>query len=210
MKPHHDAAQAVLNLLRGRAKAEDVITHIESLKTSIAENSEGEHVNVDSVIRSITVQSLLNIGSRSFSHFLNAIERYLPVLRSLANAGTDAKMDILAATADFWRRNNQMVRIVFDKLMQYQIADPSDVISWAFTKRGPDGERSRALIDRFRWEIIEGAMDKANGRVLISRRRVNVLQKEQDDSRAREKAIGNMEVDENADGAPGTQHHLIL
>ena len=201
VKPHHDVAQSLLNLLRGRAKAEDVNAHIETMKITIAENSEGEHVNVDSIIRSITIQSLLNIGSRSFSHFLNAIERYLPVLRDLSNAGADAKMDILVATADFWRKNTQMVRIVFDKLMQYQIADPSDVIAWAFTYRGSDNEASKIAIDRFKWEAIEGALDKANGRVLISRRKVNALQKEQDDSRAKEMAIGNMEVD--ADGAPG-------
>ena len=65
-------------------------------------HSEGEHVNVDLIILSITIQSLLNIdSSRSFSHFLNAIERDPPVLRDLSNAAADAKMDTLVAIADF-------------------------------------------------------------------------------------------------------------
>ena len=59
-------------------------------------------MNVDSIIRSITIQSLLNISSCSFSHFLNAIGHYLPVLQDLFDAGADAKMDILVDTADFW------------------------------------------------------------------------------------------------------------
>ena len=46
------------------------------------------------------------------------------VLRGLSNAGADATMDILVAIADFWGKTTQMARIVFDKLMQYQIADP--------------------------------------------------------------------------------------
>lgn len=175
-------------------------SHLESLKRNIAELSDGE-VNVDSVIRSVTIQSLLHIGSRSFSHFLNAIERYLPVLRNLATS-PEAKADMLKAVADFWRRNKQMVFIVFDKLMQYQIVDPSDVISWAFS---PSTVGSAAAIDTFRWEIIEGALDKANGRVTIAKKKVSVLRKEEDDSRARAKAIGGdvpgMEVD--AEGAPG-------
>ena len=110
-------------------------------------------------------------------------------------------MNILVATADFWRKNTQMIRIVFDKLMQYQIADPSVVIAWTFTYRGSDNETSKIAIDRFKREVIEGALVKANNCVLISRRKVNALQKEQDDSKAKEMTIGNMEVD--ADGAPG-------
>ena len=76
-------------------------------------------MNVDSIIRSITIQSLLNIGSRSFSHFLNAIKRDPPVLRDLYNAGADAKMGIFVAIADFWGKNTQMIRIIFDKHKQY-------------------------------------------------------------------------------------------
>ncbi|THH11263.1 hypothetical protein EW145_g774 [Phellinidium pouzarii] len=191
LKPHHDAAQSILNLLRGRAKADDINAHIETLKNNIAETSEGE-VHVDSVVRVITMQSLLHIGARSFSHFLNAIERYLPVLRALATSG-DAKADVLQAAADFWRRNPQMVRIVFDKLMQYQIVDPSDVIAWAFSSNSKSDVPVH--VDTFRWEIIEGALDKANGRVVVARKKVSALRKEEDDSRAREKASGNMEVD---------------
>lgn len=196
MNPYRDAAEQLLNLLRGRAKAEDINAHIETLKNNIADISEGD-VNIDSVVRSITIQALLHIGARSFSHFLNAIERYLPVLRALA-AGPEAKADILHAAAEFWRRNPQMVRIVFDKLMQYQIVDPSDIIAWAFAPH-PQGEDTDVVrINTFRWEIIEGALDKANGRVMVARKKVSALRKEEDDSRAREKASGNMEVD--ADG----------
>lgn len=192
--PYREHAEQLLDLLRGRAKAEDVNGHLETLKNNIADVSEGG-INVDSVVRSVTVQSLLNIGTRSFSHFLNAIERYLIVLRTLASGGADAKADILHAAAQYWRRNPQMVRIVFDKLMQYQIVDPSDVIAWAFTPHAQGEETDVVRIDSFRWEIIEGALDKANGRVMVAKKKVTALRKEEDDSRAREKAEGNMEVD---------------
>ena len=62
-------------------------------------HSEGEHLNVDSIILSITIQSLLNIDSRSFSHFLNAIERNLPVLRDLSNAAA-------VAVYEAWRQHD--------------------------------------------------------------------------------------------------------
>ncbi|EJD00881.1 uncharacterized protein FOMMEDRAFT_157996 [Fomitiporia mediterranea MF3/22] len=181
--PYHEPAEQLLNLLRGRAKAEDVNTHLDTLKSTVADLSEGD-VRVDAVVRSITVQALLHIGSRSFSHFLNAIERYLLLLRTLSS-GAEAKQDILNAVAQFWQRNRQMVRIVFDKLMQYQIVDPSDVIAWAFSPHPQDEDTNVERIDTFRWEIIENALDKANGRVMIARKKVTTLRKEEDDSRAR-------------------------
>ncbi|KII96021.1 hypothetical protein PLICRDRAFT_97224 [Plicaturopsis crispa FD-325 SS-3] len=198
-KLHHDAAQSVLNLLRGRAKADEVIAHVDSLKNTL-ETADGD-ASVDSTLRSIVVQSLLHMGSRSFSHLLNAIERYLPVLRSLAT-GPEAKADILSAAAAFWHRNRHMVAIVFDKLMQYQIVDPTDVVGWTFVHGVHGGGPLR--MTAFEWDLLKGAIDKANGRVMIARRKVTALRKEEDDTRARAKASGGgadvsaMEVDGDA------------
>lgn len=191
-----------MNLLRGRSKAEDVIALIDSLKSSLAESSDS--VNVESVIRAITIQSLLHVGSRSFSHFLNAVERYLPLLRVLASS-PEAKSEIMASVADFWRRNKQMVVIVADKLMQYQIVDPSDICSWAFHF---DSFTGTTTVDAFRWDLIQGALGKANGRVLTSKRRVSTLRKQEDDERARIKA--SMEVDAEAHpGANMSFYHCL-
>jgi len=46
----------------------------------------------------------------------------------------------------------------------------------------------------FEWDLIKGAMDKANGRVVVARRKVAALRKEQDDSIARVKASGGADV----------------
>ncbi|KAJ7163814.1 MIF4G like-domain-containing protein [Mycena crocata] len=209
-KPHHDAAQSVLNLFRGRAKAEDVISHLETLKATLETSDDGGVVNADILIRSIAIQSLLHIGSRSFSHLLNAIERYLPLLRNIASGGAssaggggnaEAKADILTASAAFWKHNRHMVAIVFDKLMQYQIVDPTDVVGWTFINRSEIRELSEATgplsLSAFEWDLLKGALDKANGRVMIARRKVVALRKEEDDTRARVKATdGNgMDVD---------------
>ncbi|KAF9526316.1 MIF4G like-domain-containing protein [Crepidotus variabilis] len=204
--PHHDAAQAVLNLLRGRARVEDVITHLEALKGTLETNDEA---NVDSLVRSVVVHSLLHIGSRSFSHFLNAIERYLQLLKNLSNgsisnttngANVDARADILSNAAAFWKHNRQMVGIVFDKFMQYQIVDPTDVVGWTFTNGISGVERGGPMsLSAFEWDLLRAALDKANGRVTIAKKKVIALKKEDDDMRARVKAKEeNMEVDVEA------------
>jgi len=212
--PYHDAAQTVLGLLRGRSKVEDVINALESLRNSLAESMQGT-ANLDSVLRSIAIQSLLHTGSRSFSHFLNAVERYLPLLRNLAAGAIsssggapslEARMDILTASARFWKRNRQTIGIVFDKLMQYQIVDPTDVVSWVFGSGLGNGE-GPLKVDYRQWDLLKAALDKANGRVMIAKRKVIALRKEEDENRARENANGansgtSMEVD--ADTKPGT------
>ncbi|KAF7330841.1 Nuclear cap-binding protein subunit 1 [Mycena venus] len=221
-KPHHDAAQSVLNLFRGRAEAKDVISHLETLKATLETSDDGGIVNADVLIRSIAMQSLLHIGSRSFSHLLNAIERYLPLLRSIASGGAssaggsgnpEAKADILTASAAFWKHNRHMVAIVFDKLMQYQIVDPTDVVGWTFINRAEIRELSESTgplsLSAFEWDLLKGALDKANGRVMIARRKVATLRKEDDDTRARVKASGgadgnamDVDADVKADEAP--------
>jgi len=216
-KPYHDAAQSILNLFRGRAKAEDVISHLDTLKSTLLESAAedeggvGVPVDVDTVARNIAVQSLLHVGARSFSHLLNAIERYLPLLRSIAGGESgggaggvgavgkaeEAKMGILSAVARFWRGNRQMVGIVFDKFMQYQIVDPSEVVVWTFRHRdeGAGDDEEGRFLSGWEWELVRGALDKANGRVASARRKVVALRKEEDDARAREKAGFGVVVD---------------
>lgn len=176
-----------------------------------------------STVRSITVQCLLVLGARSFSHFLNVVERYLPVLHAVSGT-PDAKFEILEIVSGFWRRNGQFIGIIFDKLMQYQIVDPADVVSWAFEGNGlglglglgvgvgggggADGGRSEGL-STFQWEVMKSAVDKANGRVYKAQARVVQQTKADDDARAAKHAAeasatngDGMEVDvANVNGA---------
>ncbi|TBU61259.1 MIF4G like-domain-containing protein [Dichomitus squalens] len=212
--PYHEPAQGILNLLRGRAKPDDVMQQLESIRNQLSETIEGD-MSVDTLLRSITVQSLLSIGSRSFSHFLNAIERYLPLLRNLAagqitasgSPSADARRDIMSAVARVWRRSRHMILIVFDKLMQYQIVDPADVVAWTFTDYTlvVDGQAKKTF-NAFQWDLLKSALDKANGRVTIQKRKVAALSREADERAARVLANENasMEVDGDAqlDAAP--------
>ncbi|KAH9991616.1 MIF4G like-domain-containing protein [Russula compacta] len=177
--PHYDAAQSVLNQIRSRTKPEEVLAHLDTVKNSLAETADINE-DPDTLIRSIAIQSLLHIGARSFSHFLNAVERYLVVLRALSGS-SEAKEHLLELVASFWQQSRQMIGIVFDKLMQYQIVEPADVVRWVFahSSRGLD------------WDLLRSAVDKANGRVVVARRRVTTLRKEDDDAHARAKAKAN-------------------
>lgn len=164
---------------------DEVIQHVETLRSTIIDTSD---LAPDSAVRSIAVQSLLHVGARSFSHFLNAIERYLGLLRELSNSNDD-KAEILDAAGRFWRQNLHMVGIVFDKFMQYQIVEPADVIAWAF--RTSEGGR----LGTARWDIVRAALEKSIGRVLLTKRKVAQVRKEEEDASARAKARAAAEED---------------
>lgn len=99
-----------------------------------------------------------------------------------------------------------MVGIVFDKFMQYQIVDPPDVVSWAFMNSVEVGQQFEARggsmnLSAFEWDILRAALDKANGRVTLARKKVIALRKEDDDARAKINARDeNMEVDAEPKG----------
>jgi nuclear cap-binding protein subunit 1 len=194
--PFYEPTQSLLNLIRGRAQVDEVIPLADNLRTNISENiSLSPDTTPDSAVRTITMQILLHVGSRSISHFLNAIERYLPLLRTLGSTA-DNKLDYLNASARFWRRNPQMINIVFDKLMQYQIVDPSDTIGWSF--KSHEGDTSPPHINVQGWGLLKAGLDKAIGRVSIARQKVQTLRKEEEDAKAKVMAIStaeDMEVD---------------
>jgi len=120
------------------------------------------------------------------------VERYHSVLRSLSSSPT-ARLAILGAASRFWARSAQWTLIVFDKLLQYRIVEPADVITFVFhppteldiVAQGSGDEASGsfskttevstdagAVTHRLRdwstfgwWDIVKLTVEKVNGRV---------------------------------------------
>ncbi|PVF94764.1 hypothetical protein CPB86DRAFT_788751 [Serendipita vermifera] len=195
--PHAYLADALLTKLRDRVPMAEISLQVDNMRSELVGSGLTES-RAASRMRSVTLQCILMLGSRSFSHFLNAIERYLKVLQPLSTT-PDAKFEMLEIVGTFWRRNRQNILIIFDKLMQYQIADPTDVVSWAFEGTGL-GEKNDGL-STFQWELMRMALDKSNGRVSIAQRRLVQQIKLDEEARAAKnaQAIG-MDVDDI--GAP--------
>jgi hypothetical protein len=85
-----------------RTKPEDALTHLDAVE-SLAP------CFVRRLVPSIAIQSLLHIGAHSLSHFLNAVERHLTVLRALPET-PEAKEHVLELVANFWNRSHQHSR----------------------------------------------------------------------------------------------------
>lgn len=183
-----------MSLIKGRAKVDAVLVRAQELCAELTVRMTEEEATA--AIRSISVQVILSVGSRSFSHFLNAIERYLSLLKFFSK-DTEAKAHLLDTAANFWRRNSQMIAIVFDKFMQYQMVDPADVVAWAFRSSETNGDhRVSGSVGVKGWELLKAALDKASGRVVIAKNKVQKVKKEEEDAKAKLKASKGADVDE--------------
>jgi nuclear cap-binding protein subunit 1 len=172
---------------------------------------------MSSEVRLMAVETLLQLGARSFSHFLNATERYLDVLRFLT-PDPASRQTLLQGVYNFWRASPHMRLVVLDKYIQYGVLEGLDVVDWAFAPAddmdagvGAGGSRAAdGWTDGWKWEVLRMCLDKHVGRVAAVRNRVRLVEKEDEAARARRAAerlergegVGEemADVDADADG----------
>nr|ASF90199.1 hypothetical protein SPAR04796 [Bartheletia paradoxa] len=201
--PQHADAAALLLLLRQKATVDDVSIRITELRTSFVEESGMTDEEAEIISRDIAVQSILSIGSRSFSHFLNATERYLPLLRSLTPTPV-GRLALLRSVSRFWKNNEQLITIVFDKLIQYRIVEPAEVIQWVFSPEehisegtmDVDSVVSRDWSGGAGWDVLRMTLDKVNGRVLQVRDRLALARRDDEAQRAANRAASGVNDDD--------------
>ncbi|KAJ1340126.1 hypothetical protein BSLG_005263 [Batrachochytrium salamandrivorans] len=143
--------EAILTKVEQYASAETIEIDGKSLTIEMAMSSP------ESVTRDVFINCVMFQGSKSFSHILNVIERYLPLLQK-CNRTVEARMHTLEITAAFWKGNTQFIEIVLDKLTNYRIVDPKTVLLWIFQPKILDVSFSRFYL----WSILRNTLIKVN------------------------------------------------
>ncbi|KAJ1953696.1 Nuclear cap-binding protein subunit 1 [Linderina pennispora] len=112
-----------------------------------------------SLAREMLVEHVLLLGSKTFSHMLSAIERFLPALQKFGDTA-EAKLQIARVTEDFWLRNHQFFAITIDKLFNYRVIDPSTIVELVF-----DASHVGKWHRFHYWEILQNTVNKVNIRI---------------------------------------------
>ena len=181
---------------------EQTIKIEEDLKENVTLPQTG--INATKVSKDLLVQSLLYMGSRSFSHFLNMTERYLQLLRNITSTQND-RIDLLRSLGRFLRFNTQNKKIYIDKLLQYRLIEPTDVIVWLFESNDKDfpndvlpsvDNNEIDYSDICFAELLKTTLDKVNSRVLQTGQRLAMLKSENENQVAIERAK-NTDMDIN-------------
>ncbi|KAJ3283233.1 Nuclear cap-binding protein subunit 1, partial [Blyttiomyces sp. JEL0837] len=114
----------------------------------------------DEGTRDIFVQNVMFLGSKSFSHMLNVLERFVKILHEF-NLSEEDRLNTVSIVATYWRKNPQVLEITLDKLCNYRVIDPLSIITWALSDEVVD-----SIADRwYLWTILRNALKKVNGKV---------------------------------------------
>ncbi|EGG06417.1 uncharacterized protein MELLADRAFT_77832 [Melampsora larici-populina 98AG31] len=177
------ASSDIVQLLK---RKEPVSRLLEYLKKMV-ERFEGEEgmngSEALSIQHQLTIEAILFVGSRSFSHFLNVLERYTELLKKMTESKESRRLTLKSVTR-VWKNNPQFELIVYEKLMEYRLIDPIDLIQHFFDheetgeEEEKNGKKRREI--KF-WDGIRLSIGMVKNRVGIARVRVNRMKKEDED-----------------------------
>nr|XP_018264090.1 uncharacterized protein I303_03968 [Kwoniella dejecticola CBS 10117]OBR86248.1 hypothetical protein I303_03968 [Kwoniella dejecticola CBS 10117] len=175
-----DLAYELLQLFRSKATTADIRLHLDNLP--------GSEEGISSNIRKMVFETLFQLGSRSFSHFLNATERYIDTLRYLTSDQASRKI-LLSAIWDYWKYSHQQKLITVDKYLQYGILEGLDVVEYLFEEESSgEEEGGDGWTDEWKWEILKMTIEKHSGRVQAIKNRMKIIEREDESARARRAA----------------------
>ncbi|KAJ3414970.1 Component of the cap-binding complex (CBC) [Chytridiales sp. JEL 0842] len=133
--------------------------------------------NEDAMVRDVFVQTLLFLGHKSFSHFLNIVERYIKVLHQL-NTKPEDKLHIIRIASGCFASNHQFLEIVLDKFINYRVIDPLSLINWVMSEE----THETSVLSSHIWSILRTALSKVNTRVVQIRDKLAAARKESEDA----------------------------
>ncbi|KAI0227944.1 Nuclear cap-binding protein subunit 1 [Massospora cicadina] len=106
------------------------------------------------IVKQISVETLLLLGSKSISHMMNVIEKFLVVFQFFTHEAED-KDEIIKIAAHFWRESPQWLGIQLEKFLSYHIVEPTNIVKWVFSEPNHEAMGSAVL-----WEVLYSALNK--------------------------------------------------
>lgn len=108
------------------------------------------------------VTSILFMGSKSLSHVLSHIDRTKSLLLAIGPKSDLARRQIITSVMEYWVEKPGTGINIVDKLLNYSILAPRDVITWALSDKLHKGE---GLCFAYTYEMVSVTLHKVSNRV---------------------------------------------
>lgn len=135
----HALSAEFSNLVKGRASAREIIVWIEGNLFPV----HGFEVTLK-----VVVQTLLDIGSKSFTHLITVLERYGQVIAKICS-DQDKQVMLITEVDSFWKNSAQWTAIAIDRMMGYRLLLNLAIVRWVFS---PENVEQFHMSDR-PWEV---------------------------------------------------------
>lgn len=96
----------------------------------------------------MVVQTLLDIGSKSFTHLITVLERYGQVIAKICS-DEDKQLLLIEEVSSYWNNSAQMTAIAIDRMMGYRLISNLAIVRWVFS---PENVEQFHTSDR-PWEV---------------------------------------------------------
>jgi nuclear cap-binding protein subunit 1 len=126
--PFAAEGREILSLLRKRAPESEIQPIIERI--TLAASSQG-YKDTLAVSTDVYVTCICSLGAKSLSHVLSAIERCKERLLAVGPSAP-ARQQIISSVVAFWTDQPGVGINIIDKLLNYTILTPLNVIEWVF------------------------------------------------------------------------------
>ncbi|KAJ7959687.1 nuclear cap-binding protein subunit 1 [Quillaja saponaria] len=174
-KTEHALSVELNDMVKGRTPAREIISWVEETVLPL-HGLQGIRV---------VIQTLLHIGSKSFTHLITVLERYWQVIAKVCH-DEDKQVMLIGEVSFFWKNSAQMKAIAIDRMMGYRLISNLAIVRWIFSPEN---------IEQFHtsdspWEILRDAVSKTYNRISDLRKEIlslrkNVLLAEEDAEKAK-------------------------
>lgn len=162
-KTEYTLSTELNGMVKGRKTARDVIIWLE--ETVIPLNG------LEVALR-VVVQTLLDIGSKSFTHLITVLERYGQIIAKIC-PDEETQIMLISEVASFWKNSAQTTAITIDRMMGYRLISNLAIVKWVFSQSNVDLFHTS---DRL-WEILRNALNKTYNRISDLRKEIINLKK---------------------------------
>lgn len=159
----HKLSLELNNMVKGKKTTREIILWIEEVLIPV-------HGNL--FASEVVIQTLLDIGSKSFTHLITVLERYGLVVAKLCT-DIDMQVRVINEVTSYWKNNTQMIAITIDRMMGYRLISNLAIVSWVFSEANVTDFH---LSDR-PWEILRNAVNKTYNRISDLRNEIRSLEK---------------------------------
>ncbi|XP_032777092.2 nuclear cap-binding protein subunit 1 isoform X1 [Daphnia magna] len=173
--PGATQVQALTELLRKKPTPEEVLELIQQLPNPLKDDDGDMEPSHNPLAIEVFVQTLLHLGSKSFTHTFAGLAKYHSVFKTICE-NEEAQICMLRQVYELWQNHPQFLGVVVDKMLKTQIVECCAVANWIFSRdMAPEFTRS------YIWEILHLTIRKMNKHVVR-------LEKEVADARAKLRA----------------------
>nr|CAB3495958.1 unnamed protein product [Digitaria exilis] len=159
----HKLSKELVGMIRGKKTVRDIILWVE--EHMIPTN--GAEFALD-----VVSQTLLDIGSKSFTHLITVLERYGQIISKLC-PNEEMQLLLMDEVSAYWKNSTQMTAISIDRMMGYRMISNLAIVKWVFS---PANVEQFHVSDR-PWEILRNSVSKTYNRISDLRKEIQSLKK---------------------------------